>query len=284
MTIAICLKVHDGIVLASDSASTLMTIDSDQNTSVTNIYNNTNKIFNLYKGLPIGAITWGSGSIGLASTERLMKDLRKGLVEGSEQLDKNTYTIESVATMVRKFFFDDHYVPTYRGWPKERRPQLGIIVAGYSAKEPLALEYEIDIVDGECSEPIPLREAGDVGITWGGVSEAISRLIRGYSVNLPKILVDNLGIPETNLEAISNVLQQNLTAPLVQQAMPIQDAINLARFLVDMTIQFHQYMPGAPTVGGPIEIAAITKHEGFTWVERKHYYDLALNPARRKEL
>lgn len=57
MTIAICLKVHDGIVLASDSASTLLTIGSDQNTSITNIYNNTNKIFNLYKGLPIGAIT-----------------------------------------------------------------------------------------------------------------------------------------------------------------------------------------------------------------------------------
>jgi len=57
VTIAICLKVHDGIVLASDSASTLLTIGSDQNTSITNIYNNTNKIFNLYKGLPIGAIT-----------------------------------------------------------------------------------------------------------------------------------------------------------------------------------------------------------------------------------
>jgi len=86
-----------------------------------------------------------------------MKDLRKSFSEGSEQLEANTYTIQSVATRVREFFFDEHYVPTYRGWPKERRPQLGIIVAGYSAKEPLALEYEIDIADGECSEPVPLQ-------------------------------------------------------------------------------------------------------------------------------
>ena len=29
----------------------------------------------------------------------------------------------------------------------------------------------------------------------------------------------------------------------------------------------------------PIEIAAITKHEGFKWIMRKHYFDVRLNPA-----
>lgn len=36
-------------------------------------------------------------------------------------------------------------------------------------------------------------------------------------------------------------------------------------------------LPGANTVGGPIELAAITKHEGFKWVTRKHYFDEQLN-------
>ena len=31
------------------------------------------------------------------------------------------------------------------------------------------------------------------------------------------------------------------------------------------------------TIGGPIELAAITKHEGFKWVARKHYYGEELN-------
>jgi hypothetical protein len=35
----------------------------------------------------------------------------------------------------------------------------------------------------------------------------------------------------------------------------------------------------AKTVGGPIEIAAITKHEGFKWIERRHFYPPELNPA-----
>jgi hypothetical protein len=60
--------------------------------------------------------------------------------------------------------------------------------------------------------------------------------------------------------------------------MPIQDAIDLAHFLVDATIQFVRFSPGSPTVGGPIEIATITKHEGFKWVARKHYFESRLNP------
>lgn len=57
-----------------------------------------------------------------------------------------------------------------------------------------------------------------------------------------------------------------------------QDAIDLAEFLVHLTIMFSRFSPGAPSVGGPIEIAAVTKHEGFKWIKRKHYYEQRLNP------
>jgi hypothetical protein len=50
---------------------------------------------------------------------------------------------------------------------------------------------------------------------------------------------------------------------------------------VDTAIQFSRFMPGPQTVGGPIEIAAISKHEGFKWVQRKHYYTRDLNPEGR---
>jgi len=57
--------------------------------------------------------------------------------------------------------------------------------------------------------------------------------------------------------------QKMLTVPMVTPPMPIQDAIDLAEFLVDTIVKFSKFPPGAPTVGGPTEIAAITKHEGF---------------------
>jgi hypothetical protein len=70
----------------------------------------------------------------------------------------------------------------------------------------------------------------------------------------------------------------NLYATLSVPAMPIQDAIDLARFLVETTIGFIRFAVFLPkSVGGAVEIAAITKHEGFRWVQRKTVYPVDLN-------
>jgi hypothetical protein len=65
MSIALIIGVHDGVVLAADSATTLATAAPmiPQGLNVLNVYENANKIFNLYKGKPLGCITFGSGSI-----------------------------------------------------------------------------------------------------------------------------------------------------------------------------------------------------------------------------
>lgn len=78
--------------------------------------------------------------------------------------------------------------------------------------------------------------------------------------------------------------ESRLEIPLLVPSMPIQDAIQLAEFLVDFVIKFSKFRMGAPTVGGRIEIAAITKHEGFKWVKRKHYYSEEYNPTHKKEV
>jgi hypothetical protein len=65
---------------------------------------------------------------------------------------------------------------------------------------------------------------------------------------------------------------------VILAAAPIQDAIDLARYLVDTTKGFIRFSVNrAKTVGGPVEIAAITKHEGFKWVQRKHFYSAEYN-------
>jgi hypothetical protein len=49
--------------------------------------------------------------------------------------------------------------------------------------------------------------------------------------------------------------------------------------MVDVTVGFVKFRPGPPTVAEPTDVAAITKHEGFRWVRRKHYYSQELNPT-----
>lgn len=278
VTIAISLKVNDGIVLASDSATTVMAQPPGSAAlAVINVYNNANKIVNLRKGSPIGAMTWGFGSIGPASISSLMKDLRQRFVaSGTEwSIDPDSYTIHEVAQKLRRFFFEELYLPQFE--KAEQKPGLGFIVAGYSAGAPLGEEYRIDIAEGRCEPPVPVRAMDESGVMWAGMPEAVTRLILGHGTLLPAVLQNSLSVPAEQVGQVMAVIAQLLQMPLVIPAMPIQDAIDLAEFLVETTIKFSRFMPGAPTVGGPVEIAAITKHEGFKWVRRKHYYPQELN-------
>lgn len=283
MTIAVSIKVHDGVVLASDSASTLMKADPEGRTDVVNVYNGANKIFNLVKGLPIAGMTFGAGSIGHASISTLAKDLRKrfcGVVPkfSDWKLDRENYAIGEVASFARRFLFEELYEPEFAD--QANPPALGFHVSGYSAGADLSELWAINILNGECPEPICLRGAEDSGINWFGEPEAISRLVLGFGSNLPAVLI-NMGVPEDQIDAAVGLVQSNLEVPLAESPMPIQDAIDLAEFLVNITIMFRRFAHGAPTVGGPIEIVAITKHEGFKWVRRKHYFDTRLNPEAR---
>ena len=278
MTIAITLKVNDGVVLASDSAATLMESGTAQ---VIQVFNNAAKIFNLRKGLPIGLMVWGGGSIGRAAMSTLAKDLRRRFTVPDEthkdwHIDETAYSMAEVARRVRQFMYEEHYVPAVASWP--HKPFIGFMVAGYSSGASLAEEYRIEIRnDGGCDAPV-LNAPHDVcNLSWDGEPEAISRLLMGFSPRIGEVLL-KMGVEEKHLPAALGVLRKELATPVIYDAMPIQDAIDLAEFLVDLTERFSRYTPGAATVGGPIEIAAITKHEGFKWVKRKHYFSEALNP------
>jgi hypothetical protein len=100
----------------------------------------------------------------------------------------------------------------------------------------------------------------------------------GFGTGLPQVLQQNLGVPVNQIPAAIQVIQQALGAQLAISAMPLKDAIDLAEFLADVAVKFSKFSPGANVVGGPIEIAAISKHEGFKWVKRKFYFDRNLTP------
>lgn len=270
MSIAVVVKVYDGVVLASDSATSLI-----GGGGILNVYNHADKIFNLVVGKPIGMIGWGFGGIGGASITTLVKDLRKKLEDKTSELFLGeNYTFEDIGKKVEKFFFEDKYNPIYHDATK--KPHLGFFIAGYSSNSDAPEVWRFQIIEGK-PDYIQLRDQKDSGINWGGETEPINRLIKGVGSGLPKILKE-LGTPDEQITPAIEAISSKLEQPLVTEAMPIQDAIDLAKFLVTTTIGFVKFNLGAPTVGGPIEIAAITKHEHFKWIKRKHYFNTKLNP------
>jgi hypothetical protein len=282
VTIAVSVKINDGLVLATDSASTLLGI-SNNTLGVVHVYNNANKLFNLPKGFPVGAVTWGSGTIGQTSTSTVLKDLRHRLTGHDQRHPKWTlnptgYSVEEVARRLREYVFDELYVEAYKNTPVQQQPEVGFIVAGYSPDQPMADEFQIDIKQGQCVGPRKLREQHQSGVTWAGDTEALNRMVNGCSQLFLAQLSQQFHIEIPVLQNATASFQQQTPVQFVLPQMPLQDAIDVAEFFVEMTIKFHHHKIGPPTVGGPIELAAISKHEGFRWVRRKYYFKGDLNP------
>jgi len=271
MTIAISVKVNDGIVLCSDSALTL----SNQG-NIIKVHNNANKICNLFKGVPLGFMTWGSGAIGTASTATLAKDLRAKLMSSDPQwaVDPKSYSVKDIAEKADRFFRGAHQ-SEYGALPPPDQPFMGFVVCGYSTGASMPETW----VDYLPTEPAPKIVQGldDVGVAWWGEIEPITRLMFGHGTRVVETLVQ-LGLSEPDANVARQKMQIAMEVSFVQAPMPIQDAIDVSEFLALVAAQWARFKEGHATVGGPVEIAAITKHEGFKWIKRKHYYSKSLNP------
>lgn len=275
MTIAINAKIHEGVVLASDSATTLM----DQNGRVLNVYEHANKIFNLYKGLPIGVITYGLGNIGHASIATLAKDFRKDL---KTKLNPENYDLEDIATEFGEYI-NEKYNEIFEKTEVDKRPILGFVIAGYSSKKDLPEEYQL--IYPKITTPQSLRPPEEVGLSWNGEIEPLTRLILGHGSHLQQTISRSINLFKGKNEAGEFIkrLKMDSQVSVISPGMPLQDVIYLAEYLVETAIKFAKFRPGAQTVGGPIEIAVISKHEGFRWIKRKHYFSTELNNFKSTE-
>jgi hypothetical protein len=274
MTVAVLVKVFDGIVLGADSATTLQLSNGSAQ-----VYNNANKVFHLHRELPIGAMTWGLGSIGSASISTLAKDLRRRLM-GLDPLfpawkvDSDKYTIKEIAHQCVEMLQGELYSKFLSEYPD--LGFLGFLVAGYGSDGVQAEAWNISI-DGSAT-PVPVLAADADSSGWVAYAqpEATERLFRGIDPGLRSHLIDNAEgsfLKEELAQVFASVERLAVVPP-----MPIVDAINFAKFLVDTTVGYSNFLLGPNTVGGPVELAAITRHEGFKWIARKHYYDGKLNP------
>lgn len=59
--------------------------------------------------------------------------------------------------------------------------------------------------------------------------------------------------------------------------MPKQELAYTAEAFITLTSIKRRVSAQQETVGGPIDVAVITKNEGFVWIKRKHYFDKELN-------
>lgn len=79
--------------------------------------------------------------------------------------------------------------------------------------------------------------------------------------------------------ANSNIERQYFVRPIIDSvaSLPVDELAAMAEALVNLT-SFKRRVTLVPeSVGGPVDVAVITKGDGFIWIKRKHYFKPELN-------
>lgn len=113
----------------------------------------------------------------------------------------------------------------------------------------------------------------------------LDKYFQGISTKNRATLLDSFE-SEYRLELqqwISDVLnkykREKYIQPLVESLAFLgkEDMAELAESLVYMTYLKRRVSLDAESVGGPIDVAIVTKGDGLIWIKRKHYFDRNLN-------
>ena len=64
----------------------------------------------------------------------------------------------------------------------------------------------------------------------------------------------------------------------VLSVLPKDELAMMAETLVNLTSFKRRVSTSRETVGGPIDVAVISRGDGFVWIKRKRYFPIELNP------
>lgn len=91
--------------------------------------------------------------------------------------------------------------------------------------------------------------------------------------------IDSSSLTNTAINLIQQEMFKRYTEPLLQTVIGLdkEDMANMAESFISLTSLVRRMQPGEETVGGPVDVAVISKGDGFVWINRKHYFKPELN-------
>ena len=131
------------------------------------------------------------------------------------------------------------------------------------------------------------------------VNELVTRFCQGTIASVPQAIFDAIDfesdeqrsrlaevaerakstfidrLRDEGLQEIRKISQRAVESMV--EFMPKPDLADFAEALVNLSSLQRRVSSGMETVGGPVDVAVISKAEGFVWVKRKHYFPAELN-------
>jgi hypothetical protein len=133
-----------------------------------------------------------------------------------------------------------------------------------------------------------------------GMERLLNKFLDGVFANYPSVLLNHLpkltaatkadAVKKTKAaseqilkkfrEEFDKFRRKTLVDPIVSTVavLPKDELAAMAEVLVSLTSFKRRYSLDAETVGGPVDVAVLSKGDGFVWIKRKHYFKPELNP------
>lgn len=110
------------------------------------------------------------------------------------------------------------------------------------------------------------------------ILQIVGKRRKQLASQISNISVENL-LKEYALE-MQQVQQQNYISPLMGAIATLskEDLAEMAESLIYLTYLKRRITFAEESVGGPVDVAIISKGDGFIWKKRKHYFKPELNP------
>ena len=161
-------------------------------------------------------------------------------------------------------------------------------------------EYQVSNINVACIEPFAQTDVANT-VVRGIDDDLRQRFYEGYGksidvfkneiiskleeVNAPTELIDVLAKIDTQkylesyIQGMNDYIDKNYIQKLVNTISYLskEDLADMAESLVRMTYLKRRITSEEESVGGPVDVAVITKGDGFVWIKRKHYFPAEIN-------
>lgn len=178
----------------------------------------------------------------------------------------------------------------------DRNSVTGLVIAGYGVEEifPSLRQIELSgvfakrlvwrvITEKEISQNvachiIPFAQSEMIDTIMNGIDPRLNAFIgQQFNEILERNNISNT--QEELFQTIASVQQQYYINPIFDLIgmQPIDEMASTAKTFIELTSFKRRIVNTLETVGGPVDVLAISKGDGPIWIERKHYFNIDNN-------
>ena len=125
-----------------------------------------------------------------------------------------------------------------------------------------------------------------LGEALGGIlNEKSKKLIENYLPEAERVVEYERQVKDNNLiveelyKDFDDYRKKSFVSPLMATvaALPKEEMAFMAKAMVELTALRRKFTSNVESVGGAVDVALISKGDGFIWIDRKHYFDIDFN-------